>query len=86
MAVENEVSKIVSNFPEASMAPERAAGFMSPDVKINFTGGRAMKIAAGGLLGCQRALIEGCSIQIFERWLQRCLKTSNLCNILAGNK
>lgn len=36
--------KIVSNFLEASMAPdpERAATYMSPDVQITFTGGRRM--------------------------------------------
>jgi ketosteroid isomerase-like protein len=40
----NASVQIVSNFLEASMAPDpgRAATFMSDDVKITFTGGRAM--------------------------------------------
>ncbi|VVP12958.1 hypothetical protein [Pseudomonas fluorescens] len=40
----NKDVQIVSNFLEASMAPDpvRAATFMSDDVKITFTGGRAM--------------------------------------------
>lgn len=44
MKIENEAVKIVSNFLEASMAPdpERAATFMSADVQITFTGGRPM--------------------------------------------
>lgn len=44
MSGKDEAIKIVSNFLEASMAPdpERAATFMAPDVRITFTGGRAM--------------------------------------------
>lgn len=40
----NKDVQIVSNFLETSMAPDpvRAATFMSADVKITFTGGRAM--------------------------------------------
>ncbi|MEG5263050.1 nuclear transport factor 2 family protein [Pseudomonas sp. JDS28PS106] len=40
----NQDVQIVSDFLEASMAPDpvRAATFMSDDVKITFTGGRAM--------------------------------------------
>ncbi|MNF68597.1 SnoaL-like domain protein [compost metagenome] len=40
----NKDVQIVSNFLEASMAPDpvRAATFMSDDVKITFTGGRVM--------------------------------------------
>lgn len=45
MSLENESVKIVSNFLEASMAPdpERAATFMAADVQITFTGGRPME-------------------------------------------
>ncbi|MBU2954270.1 nuclear transport factor 2 family protein [Marinobacter sp. F3R08] len=45
MSAKDEAIKIVSNFLEASMAPdpERAATFMAPDVSITFTGGRAME-------------------------------------------
>ncbi len=41
---ENDAVKIVSNFLAASMAPDpvKAATFMSSDVRITFTGGRAM--------------------------------------------
>jgi ketosteroid isomerase-like protein len=44
MSEVNKDVQIVSNFLEASMAPDpvRAATFMSDDVKITFTGGRAM--------------------------------------------
>lgn len=40
----NPAVEIVSNFLEASMAPDpmRAATFMAPDVVITFTGGRVM--------------------------------------------
>lgn len=44
MSDKNTAIEIVSNFLEASMAPdpERAATFMAPDVHITFTGGRVM--------------------------------------------
>jgi ketosteroid isomerase-like protein len=44
MIEQNEAVRIVSNFLEASMAPdpERAATFMAADVRITFTGGRVM--------------------------------------------
>ncbi|MGV6394292.1 nuclear transport factor 2 family protein [Pseudomonas caspiana] len=44
MSENNKDVQIVSNFLEASMAPDpvRAATFMSADVKITFTGGRVM--------------------------------------------
>lgn len=44
MSDTNEAINVVSNFLEASMAPdpERAATFMAADVRITFTGGRAM--------------------------------------------
>ena len=44
MTRKDEAIEIVSNFLEASMAPDpdRAATYMAPDVKITFTGGRAM--------------------------------------------
>lgn len=44
MSETNKDVQIVSNFLEASMAPDpvRAATFMSEDVKITFTGGRVM--------------------------------------------
>ena len=44
MVKKNEAIKIVSDFLEASMAPdpERAATFMAPDVQITLTGGRVM--------------------------------------------
>ena len=44
MSETNKDVQIVSNFLEASMAPDpvRAATFMSEDVKITFTGGRIM--------------------------------------------
>jgi ketosteroid isomerase-like protein len=44
MSEVNKDAQIVSNFLEASMAPDpvRAATFMSDDVKITFTGGRPM--------------------------------------------
>ncbi|MBO29777.1 nuclear transport factor 2 family protein [Marinobacter sp. F3R11] len=44
MSAKDEAIKIVSNFLEASMAPDpvRAATYMAPDVRITFTGGRAM--------------------------------------------
>jgi ketosteroid isomerase-like protein len=45
MSDKNEAITVVSNFLEASMAPdpERAAAFMAADVRITFTGGRKMK-------------------------------------------
>jgi len=48
MSEQNEAVTIVSNFLEASMAPdpERAATFMADDVHITFTGGRVMEDAA----------------------------------------
>lgn len=44
MQKENEAVTIVSNFLEASMAPDpvRAATYMAPDVQITFTGRRSM--------------------------------------------
>ncbi len=47
MKFENEAVQIVSDFLEASMAPDpiRAATYMSADVRITFTGGRAMPSA-----------------------------------------
>jgi ketosteroid isomerase-like protein len=44
MQKENKSVWIVSNFLEASMAPDpqRAATFMAADVRITFTGGRVM--------------------------------------------
>jgi len=44
MSADNEAVRIVSNFLEASMAPdpERAATFMATNVHITFTGGRVM--------------------------------------------
>lgn len=47
MKYENEAVQIVSDFLEASMAPDpvRAATYMSADVNITFTGGRAMPTA-----------------------------------------
>lgn len=44
MSEQHKAVEIVSNFLEASMAPdpERAATFMSADVSITFTGGRVM--------------------------------------------
>lgn len=44
MLEQNEAVRIVSNFLEASMAPDpqRAATFMAADVRITFTGGRVM--------------------------------------------
>ncbi|MDE1165632.1 MAG: nuclear transport factor 2 family protein [Pseudomonas sp.] len=44
MTTDNPAVQIVSNFLEASMAPDpvRAATFMAADVRITFTGGRAM--------------------------------------------
>lgn len=45
MSDQNGAIEIVSNFLEASMAPdpERAATFMAPGVRITFTGGRVME-------------------------------------------
>ncbi len=45
MSEKNNAVTIVSNFLEASMAPdpERAATFMAPNVRITFTGGRIME-------------------------------------------
>ncbi|QGZ29286.1 nuclear transport factor 2 family protein [Stutzerimonas stutzeri] len=47
MKFENNAVQIVSDFLDASMAPDpvKAATFMSPDVRITFTGGRVMPSA-----------------------------------------
>lgn len=44
MSVKDDAISIVSNFLEASMAPDPdlAATYMAPDVRITFTGGRVM--------------------------------------------
>jgi hypothetical protein len=44
MTISNDAVQIVSNFLEASMAPDpiRAATFMAPGVRITFTGARTM--------------------------------------------
>lgn len=58
MSEVNKDVQIVSNFLEASMAPDpvRAATFMSDDVKITFTGGAPCRIRKPSPLSTARAM------------------------------